>query len=399
MLKKYQTIALLGFSGFLYLLFFLIEPLRKKFGDTGIVLRDNRIFILVVLFLIINFLIYLSIINFTNFSKFNFKKIFKSYALFSIILLFIWPVASNDLFSYIYQGRVFFIHQANPYLNTYSQFSYDSFYNLISNRWSFSVSPYGPLFNIIAGVLSWLGKSSLLFSVVLFKSLFLGAHLLTSYLIYKISNLKTFLIYALNPLVIFELIINGHNDAIVILFLVLFLYFLYKENNLKNQLLAWFFLIVSSLIKITTIVFWPVIWIIFLKKHIKDKTITNFVIKTIVLVISAVAISYSPFLERLDIIYKPIINQTTLSGMYSIGIIIIHSLLNIFNYTNISTSIFIGRIIFVFIYLFIILQAFFLKAADHYSHLLKYFYINSNNPLLNLLFLVVALVFYCHYYY
>jgi hypothetical protein len=398
MFKRYQTMLLLEISGFLYLLLFLVEPLRKSFGDIGLVLRNDKIFILLVLLLFFNFLAYLFIISFTNFSKFTFNKFFKWYIFFCLILLFIWPIASSDIFSYIYQGRVVSIYHANPYITTYSEFFQDNFYNLIHNHWDTNASPYGPLFIIISGILTWFGKNSLLLSVFLFKALFVGAHILTCYLIYKVSNLKTLFIYALNPLILFEVIINGHNDALVILALVLAFYFLQKKENLKHQLLAWFLLVISVLVKITTIILLPVIWLILLKENIKNKNVFGFIIKTLIITIVTLIIIYAPFLESLRIIYQPIMNQAAISGAYSIGILFVHWLLNLFTDSSLRISVFINVIIFSIVYFLTLLRIIFFKVVDYKATILKYstllftvFYLTCLSWLMPWYFIVIIL--------
>lgn len=322
--------------------------------------------------LLANFLIYIIVCHYTDFSKLSFKKIFSYYAFFSLILLFIWPIASIDIFSYIYQGRIFSIFKMNPYIYSYTQFTQDSFYNIISNRWSSGVSPYGPLFILISGILTWVGSKSLLLSLFLFKALFVGANLLVGYFIYKIAGLKTFFIYALNPLIIFEFIINGHVDVLVVLMIVLSIYFLQKKKTLNNQLLSWVFLVTSALLKITTIIFWPILWLILLKENLKNKTSKPYIILSIITTIIVVAIFYGPFLGKISSLYQPLINQSLLTGYYSLGITLSYLFINIFNYNNLKLSLMINLAIFSILYLAAIFKIILLKNVDCQNDFLKY---------------------------
>ena len=74
--------------------------------------------------------------------------------------------------------------------------------------------------------------------IITFKFINILIHLLNCYLIYKISNKKIFsVIYGLNPSILLEFIGNMHNDTILVAFILLAIYFIYKKNNLKISIL------------------------------------------------------------------------------------------------------------------------------------------------------------------
>src|SRR5262249_24972842 len=108
----------------------------------------------------------------------------------------------------------------NPYLHTYSEFS-DSFNHFV--EWDITM-PYGPVMlpTFILG--GWVSQHSVLGAVFTLKLIWLGTHCANCFLIYRIlrswrldPEFGLFL-YGLNPLALLELVANGHNDGLMILF-------------------------------------------------------------------------------------------------------------------------------------------------------------------------------------
>ena len=369
--KKF-TIFFLATS-FFYVLLFIIEPIRKMISDSGVTLRDNNLFYLTILILLVNLLIYLYFFRSGSLNDLDFKKVFYCYLGLNVVLIFMWPVSSTDVFSYIYQGRILSIFHSNPYLTTYHQFQSDHFYKLIANMWESKSAPYGPLFVLFSGCLAWFGQISLYFSIFLFKAGFVGANLLTAYLIYRIRGLKTFYLYAFNPLIIFELVINGHNDALVILSCALCVYFLFLKPGLKNHLLAIFFLVLSTLIKLTTIVFWPILILLILKSLKGAKSRLIFLAAASLLLFLTLAAAYIPFLSTWQALYLPVVRQAELSGFYSLGVysIKIFSLL-IGLPLNLKSSAWLNKMIFILFYSAMLIKIAFSKKIVLRNHSIKY---------------------------
>lgn len=369
--KKFIIFFLL--TSIFYTSLFLIEPIRKLISDQGVTLRDNNLFYLTILVLLINLLVYLYFFRKDCLQGLTFKKVFYCYSALNLVLLFIWPVSSTDVFSYIYQGRILSVYHSNPYLVTYHQFQSDAFYSFIANMWESKSAPYGPLFLLISGLLTWLGKINLYFSIYLFKALFVGANLLTAYFIYKLSDLKTFYLYAFNPLIIFELVINGHNDVLVVLGCVLSIYFLSQEPKLKNYLLAILFLVLSTLIKLTTIIFWPIL-ILLIFKSLKDlSSRLILVISALFIMLLTLAFAYVPFLDNWQAMYLPIINQAELSGFYSLGTYLVKIFSPLFGWPlDLQLSAALNKIIFILFYFTLLLKLAFSRSVILKNFFLKY---------------------------
>ncbi len=150
-------------------------------------------------------------------------------AFFSINLLFMYPVGAADLFDQIFRARLLSHYQLNPFTTLPSNIAGDPFQAYVA--WRGDPSPYGPVWELLAGGTSWLAGDSLWRNLVLFKLLVMVAYGISVALTYGILRvtkpdwaLRGTLFFAWNPLVLFEVAGNGHNDAVVAMFLLAALY-------------------------------------------------------------------------------------------------------------------------------------------------------------------------------
>src|SRR5205823_12360777 len=97
--------------------------------------------------------------------------------------------------------------------------------------WTGDPSPYGPVWEALAAGTSFLAGDSLWGNLILFKVLVTAAYGVSVALTYGILRvvrpdwaLRGTLFFAWNPLVIFEVPGNGHNDSIVVTFLLASVY-------------------------------------------------------------------------------------------------------------------------------------------------------------------------------
>jgi len=161
----------------------------------------------------------LTLINWEQ-RKFDLREILVIGLLPGLLALAALPANSTDILCYIGLGRIAGVYGANPYLHTYSEFS-DSFNHFV--EWDITM-PYGPVMlpTFILG--GWVSQHSVLGAVFTLKLIWLGTHCADCFLIYRIlrswrldPEFGLFL-YGLNPLALLELVANGHNDGLMILF-------------------------------------------------------------------------------------------------------------------------------------------------------------------------------------
>lgn len=243
---------------FFYLLLFIIEPLRKGLGENSLTLRNDYLFYFLVFLLIVNLIFY--IVGFWMAGKYGISKavITRFFFLYSITLVFLWPIGARDVFSYVAFSRVFAVYHQNPYLAVYNSFSHDLFYNALTTHWLSFVTPYGPLFIYISSFLSFIFKNNLILTLALFKLFFFSLNILAYYLISKISDDKKYLLlYGWNPLILFEIVVNCHNDILTIVFLALGIFILVKKP--RQAILAWVCFLSAVFIKYTTIFLLPLV--------------------------------------------------------------------------------------------------------------------------------------------
>ena len=156
-------------------------------------------------------------------------------AVFGATLLFLPALFSNDVFSYIFTGRMLTIYHADPMNTAPAQFQQDPYLPWITQPGVPNI--YGPLWLAITSLLVGVGNSPIT-TLLLFKGLALLSHLVNCLLIWAIlgkiapaRRLPGTLLYAWNPLALVELAGNGHNDGLLICLLLLASWILVQQRG------------------------------------------------------------------------------------------------------------------------------------------------------------------------
>ncbi|HKP53334.1 MAG TPA: hypothetical protein VJ183_11880 [Chloroflexia bacterium] len=156
-----------------------------------------------------------------------------SAALFCIFLLFMYPITADDLFDQLFRARITTHYAQNPFIMSPSAFADDPFLPYVA--WKYEGSPYGPMWELLAAIPSWLAGDNLWNNLIFFKLLVIfayGATTLLTYLILRTLKpewaLRGALLVAWNPLALFEVAGSGHNDAVMVAFLLLAIYLFVK---------------------------------------------------------------------------------------------------------------------------------------------------------------------------
>ncbi len=174
--------------------------------------------------------------------------------------LFAWsalPANSTDLLAYIGLGRIVSLHRANPYLHHYSEFA-DHYLPYI--EWDITM-PYGPVLWPIFALAGWLSQHSVLVSIFVLKLVWLLTHYGNCGLLYSLlkhcglNAAYGLFLFGLNPLVLLELVANGHNDGLLILFALLALYTLQRRWYSTALLCA----LLSALVKLPGVFVWAAV--------------------------------------------------------------------------------------------------------------------------------------------
>lgn len=127
-----------------------------------------------------------------------------------------WPRDSTDIWSYAAYGRMVSHYGASPYRHVPVEFSNDRAIRRVKPTWQNTSSVYGPLWNgVSAGVVSvtqtHLKSTRIWFQSLAALSVFLAVLLIGR----RTRSPAAAALIGLNPLVIYDVVNGGHNDALV----------------------------------------------------------------------------------------------------------------------------------------------------------------------------------------
>lgn len=163
-------------------------------------------------------------------SIFPWRKI----ALIGVIFTLSYPFLSHDVFKYLFSARMVVDYGLNPHTTSPDQIPGDLWLRFL--RWTHTPSPYGPVFTLLTIPSYILGLRKFTLTFYIFKLFNFLFYLLAIATIGRISTTLKFsktqivnnqLLFAINPLVLIELLSNSHNDLMMFsLFLLsILLYF------------------------------------------------------------------------------------------------------------------------------------------------------------------------------
>ncbi len=201
------------------------------------------------------------------------KKLLKIIYIKRVILIvvftgiFAYPFLSHDIFNYLFNAKMVISYNTNPHIHTALEFPYDPWTRFMHN--THTAAPYGKFFTLISLIPGYLGVGNFTLTFLLMKLLSISFFLFQAFIIYKIlikNNEKQekitsiIFLFLLNPLFLIEIIINGHNDAIMIGLAYLSLYILNfnKISSMPKYILAGLSFISSVFVKYASIVLFPI---------------------------------------------------------------------------------------------------------------------------------------------
>lgn len=233
-------------------------------------------------------------------------------------LLFSYPaMVSYDIFNYIATAKVSFHYFENPYILMPIQFLNDPL--LLFMQAANKTALYGPFWIILTSIPFLLGFGQFLLILLNFKLLILIFYILTIYLLNKLNNnLKNLIVFTLNPLVLFELFVGGHNDIVMMFFVILSFYLL--KN--KKIFLALVFLAFSVFIKFASLFLLPVVIYIVIqnlkKREINwDKIfVASSILMFIVFLLSTFREEIYPWYGIWFLAFTPLFKNKLLKGFY-----------------------------------------------------------------------------------
>src|SRR5215469_703217 len=186
------------------------------------------------------------------------RSVFLFPLLFGVIMVWMQPVTTTDLYGYVARGYLYAQLHQNPMIT-----------KAILLPGGLSVdrppSPYGPAWILVTGLVSEVSGNNLLANMLLFKLIsfagVIAAIWLVDYLarkLYPERRLRIIVLFGWCPLLIFDAIGNGHNDIIMMVF-VLAAFALMLNRHART---AFVFLVLGALTKYVSAVFIP-LWLVY----------------------------------------------------------------------------------------------------------------------------------------
>ncbi len=250
------------------------------------------------------------------------RYILLSALVFGAICLVFPVVTSPDLFSYIAYARMQVVYSLNPLVTTPDAIRSDVIYPLL--YWKQQPSAYGPTWIMLTALLQWganvTGKN-ITVMVILLRLLGLAAHLLSIVLIWSISGhlqramgkeskqtrILATLAFAWNPLLLFEAVVNAHNDTVMLLLVLLGLWFLVRQNSLFSYACVACMLALATCLKVNAALLVPglLVYLWWQPRHWQKLAVTLCMYLAIVLAL------YAPFWDSGAILHLLDVNPGT----------------------------------------------------------------------------------------
>lgn len=183
------------------------------------------------------------------------KNVWRIVFVLVAILLFSYPAFSYDIFNYMFTAKTVLVYHKNPYEVIPLQFTGVEPW-LSFMRWTHLPSAYTPLWIFMSLPFYLLGFGYFLTTLWSMKALSVAGYLGVVWFVGKILQKKDpkhmalgMAIVALNPLMIFETLVSGHNDAVMMAFAMAGIYYS-----------SFFLVAVATGVKLMTIFLFPVMF-------------------------------------------------------------------------------------------------------------------------------------------
>ena len=223
-------------------------PFMNVTGTPDVLQSWAKLPLLLDAFLIV-FVVYLVAVRYLP-QYISWRYLWRSTVALGILYMLIPAVTSPDLYSYIAYARIGVLYHLNPLTTIPTAIHSDVIYKYIF--WVDQPSAYGPTWAIIACFLQWaislFGNTRILPMVIALRVLGFAMHLLSTWLVWSITGkmyhlgghdstfayrkrLGATLAFAWNPLLLFEACVNAHNDAVLLVFVLLVIWALVHEKT------------------------------------------------------------------------------------------------------------------------------------------------------------------------
>lgn len=242
-----------------------------------------------------------------------------STVLINVALIWLYPIGAADLFDEIMHARLTAVYHANPFYDRPTQFTNDPFLHYMG--WPSRPSAYGPLWELIEASVSRLAGNGMLANIVAFKVLnllfYFGCLGLIAAILRRTAPeraLQGVCLFALNPLVTYEIIGNGHNDIVMVVFILLAVWALTRRWLVFSMVAA----TAGMLVKFIPALLLPILVVYICRTLTTWKARLGVLAASGAVCLALVVITYAPFWRNTDVFglkYKDGLFTTSLPAM------------------------------------------------------------------------------------
>ena len=148
-------------------------------------------------------------------------------------LFLAYPFNANDIYRYFIRGRITAVYHESPFTVAPDDIPNDPYLPL-AGEWAGETSPYGPVWEMVAGGVTAVAPNNLWLAMLLFKGLGLALFIACGILIYHLTvgtyQLSTTLLWLWNPALLLTFVVDAHNDVLM-LFWLLWGWWLVKKDK------------------------------------------------------------------------------------------------------------------------------------------------------------------------
>jgi hypothetical protein len=326
-IKPYYLVLLSLLGYFLLAFFFPLLPHydRQPVGDIrsfapGIVEGFLYALLLLVLF-VLYWLLYQQTLDNPSLSL---KAIIFVCLLFSVPLLFMYPINANDVYRYVIRGLISSHYGLSPFEYAPADFG-NALFPLLAGEWYDATSPYGPLWESLAFLVTSIGKENFLVNILMFKVVGLTSLITAGAILWMLVPLHTpqdsaignrrpafTLLWALNPALLLTFVGNAHNDGLMILFLLSGWFIVSLGYRGPGFLL----LLAASLFKPIAILAAPVVFLCSLKELNQNRERIIYLIWVFAGGTALLYLSFLPFGDPLPLVLR-LLQEATAGASFS----------------------------------------------------------------------------------
>ena len=234
------------------------QTVQKWFQSIGYFNRPLSTFIYLCI-LAVFFVLYAVAIHGIGKKKLTGRELLVIIGVVAFITCFSYPAFSYDFFNYLFTAKTILIYHKNPYIVIPLQFSGVEPW-LSFMHWTHLPTAYTPLWILVTLLPYMLGFGYFLLTLWSLKIAVAVAYLAAVWAIYMIltrvdgnNAILGVAIFALNPLIIIESLVSGHND-ILMMALALWAIVLFQKGQ---KWTSWFVLSLSVAMKLMTLFLIP----------------------------------------------------------------------------------------------------------------------------------------------